>query len=615
MGIFAKLAAEKGIGFTSSGECVNAILETQDFRRIRDLPRRKWPEDPNTDLLVDLLSEQLRTSHADPSARLRPIQAAALRDIHDKRGCFVTARVGAGKTLTGALAPTVLETARSIFVTRGGILEDTRAALFKLANDWRIAPLTMTSYTKLSRDYDNLILGRLRPQLLVLDECDSMQSTKSGCWQVVNAYVREQRKLEKAQGLPHGSLCVVVAMCGTPADQSLNQYWHIVRLALGDEAAPVPKDWREKNQWCFAMDAKVPAEARWQPGALVRLDPNVIGATEFERARKAYGSRFSSTAGVVTTGDARPLNKLHIHAVELQAPDALRQIVTDMRNTWTTPDGHPFEYPLDLYRHCREAQCGFYGVWDPRPPPQWLLRRKEWHDVRNDILEHSRTYRTPGHLVRAIEAGLEDDDGAWARWKEERDRVDSDGKLAFKPNPVPRWVDDSTAEFCAQWAEQNKGLIWVEFKALGYKLEAMAGIPFYRQGTMDSKGNRLEQHKKGYPAIASVSACKYGLNLQHIFSRNLYASPMSTNSAWEQSMGRTHRDGQPEDIVTVEVGMMVREAYSSMKHAIEKAEMVQATLEQGQKLAYADVRDLGAVESLIKADADSMWSVDVQAFL
>lgn len=614
MGLFEKIAATKGIGFTESGQVVNAVKETIDFRRIRDLRKRIWQEDPETEELVDLLSDQLTTPGGRrKGARLRPIQATALREAHDLGGAFITARVGAGKTLTGALAPVVCESPRAIFITKGGILEDTRKALMEYALDWKIAPLTMASYSKLSRDYDNLILGRLRPTMIICDESDALQNTKSGCWQIISAYVKMIRKQEKAEGRPHGSLCKFIAMCGTPTDQSLNQYWHIIRLALGDELAPVPKDWQEKNQWGWAMDAKVPAESRWQPGALPRLDPSVEAPTEFDRGRRAYGSRFSKTPGVVTTGDARPINQLHIHAVELEAPDNLRDLVTNMRNTWTTPDGHPFEYPLDLFRHARELQCGFYGVWDPRPPAAWLARRKEWATVRDEILKHSHTYRTPGHLVRAIEAGIVDDDGTWQRWLDERDRRDADGKLLFKPNPVPVWVDDSTAKFCAEWMLETKGLVWCEFKALGYKLEQMTGIPYYRQGTLDKNGKRLQDHPKGYPAIASVSACKAGLNLQRTFSANLYASPMSTNSAWEQSLGRTHRDGQTEKVVTAEVCMMVRESYSSMMHAIEKAEMVQSTMQQAQKLAYADVRDLGAVEQLIKAGDDNMWSVSFEA--
>ncbi len=611
MGLFDKIAAEKGIGFTGSGQVVNAVKETIDFRRVRDLPRRVWQEDPTTDELVDLLTDQLRTPNGQQ--RLRPIQATALREGHDMRGAFITARVGAGKTLTGALLPTVLESPRPVFITKGGILEDTRAALYELSNDWRIAPLTMVSYSKLSRDYDNEILGRLRPTMIICDESDALQSTKSGCWRIIHEYVREQRKKEKAQGLLHGSLCVFVAMCGTPTDQSLNQYWHIIRLALGDDASPVPKDWQEKNQWCWALDAKVSAEARWQPGALPRLDPLAEGPTALDRARRAYGSRFSTTPGVVTTGDARPINELHIHARDLPAPESLRQLITEMRKTWQTPDGHPFDYQLDLFRHARELQCGFFGVWDPRPPAEWLARRKEWHQIRNDILKESRTYRTPHHLVLGVQKGLVDDDGAWGRWMEVKDRTDSRGKLVFKPNPIPVWVDDTTAEFCADWMERTKGLVWVEFQALGHKLEEMTGVPYYREGTMDKNGNRLQQHPKGRPAIASVSACKISLNLQRTFSANLYASPMSTNSAWEQSMGRTHRDGQTEKVVTVEVGMMVKEAYSSMMYAIEKAEMVQSTMKQAQKLAYANVRDLGAVEELIKVGLDEMWNVKYDA--
>lgn len=602
--ILANLSIKIGKTTTPSGNTANVVMETAELRRIRDAPRREWQEHPDLDLLVDTLTRAYRTPKGNQI--LRPVQAATLSELYEHRGAFVTSRVGAGKTLCGALAPVVLDDMTpAIYITRGGVVRDTRKALFELADHWQIRPITVTSYSQLALDYENVILGKLKPKLIVCDESDALQSPKSSAWKVIHHYVSELRRLEKIEGTGHGSKCVFMAMCGTPTDQSIKQYWHIIRLALG-ERAPVPRDFHEKNQWCWALDEKVTPESRWQPGALVRLDLNATGETELLRARNAYGSRFKSTAAVITTGDARPPNLLEIRGVELKAPPVLASMVRTMRATYETPDEHPFEMPMELWRHCREMQCGFYHVWDPRPPHEWLRVRKEWMEWRNAVLADSRTYRTPGHLVRGIEAGKVDDEGLWMAWKAMNP--------TFRPNPVPVWVDDTTLDYCAEWLEANPtGLCWAEFKALGFELSKRTGIPYYRAKGMDARGNCLSDHPRGKPAIASVKGCSYGLNLQRIFDRNLYASPMSTNKMWEQSLGRTHRDGQLSPTVTAEVLMMVSEAYSSMVYAIRKAEMVQATMKQGQKLVYADVRDFAGIEHLIARRDDQMWLQEIEA--
>ena len=101
MGLASDIAARLGRMTTPGGQVVNCVMETIDFRRVRDLPRREWTEDPTLDRLVAALTAALKTEHGTET--LRPVQAATLSELHDYRGAFVTARVGAGKTLIGAL--------------------------------------------------------------------------------------------------------------------------------------------------------------------------------------------------------------------------------------------------------------------------------------------------------------------------------------------------------------------------------------------------------------------------------------------------------------------------------------------------------------------------------
>lgn len=536
---------------------------------------------------------------------MRPVQVLALEELVRLRGAFVCARVGAGKTLIAGLSPIAAQIVgldmgkRPIYFTKAGVLKSTWGALEEASRHWRIQSMSMNTYSQLARDYDGKILGDLKPDLIILDESDACKNTNSGTWHNLAHYVTKVRKEEAY----FGEKLIVIAMCGTPTDTSLNQYWHISRLALG-ENAPVPRSFDEKNQWCAALDEKVTPESRWQPGALIRLSPDIDpNLPEVQRGRLAFGRRLVETPGVITTGESRPENKLHIVAQPLKAPAIIAESIIKMRETRCTPDGMPFETPMDLWRHCRELQCGFFNYWDPAPPTEWLLVRKHYWRLRDDVQGRYRL-STPGHVVKNIMAGAFDKKepdlvAAWKQWE------------AIRPTYVyevkPRWLDDSMVQHCARWLENTKGLLWVEFPALGDALERATGIAYHRQKSLDSQGRPLEDRNRKGPAIASVKSCSYGLNLQYQWHANAYATPMSTNSLWEQSLGRTHRDGQPAPIVTAETWMVCDEAYQSMLYALGRADMSRDTLQQAQKLCYADIRDFSAVERWVQL-GDEMWA-------
>lgn len=589
------------------GRAQNVVRETDELRRIRDMPRRVWEQNPRLEELIDLFTEEFRTPHG--TQRLRPVQALFLEETIALRGSFTCARVGAGKTISGGLAPLAAQLAgmglgkRAIYFTRAGVLESTRDALYAAAKHWKIQPVTLKSYSKLALDYESEILGNLQPDVIIADEADALKNTNTGAWRTLERYIRKVRQSEAF----HGEKLLFLPMCGTPTDTSMDQYWHLARAALG-ENAPVPRPYEEKNEWCSALDDGVDEESRWLPGALVRLSPGVDESlTPIKRARTAFGRRLVETPGVITTGDSRPQNKLHITALPLEAPPKVAEAIKSMRETWTTPDDYPFEMAMELWRHARELQCGFFNRWEPRPPVEWLLVRKAWWQRRDDVRARYRL-TTPGHVVKLIKSGAFDVKepelvAAWNDW--------ALTKPTFKYTVVPEWIDDTMTQACAEWIEKHpRGLLWVEFPALGDRLSELTGVPFYHSKALDSDRRHLERdHKAGYPAIASVKACSYGLNLQYKFDTALYPTPMSTNTLWEQSLGRYHRDGQPSPIVTAETWMVCDEAYQSMCYAINRAEHSQDTLQQSQKLCYADVRDFSAVEKWRERDTEGgLWA-------
>lgn len=307
---------------------------------------------------------------------------------------------------------------------------------------------------------------------------------------------------------------------------------------------------------------------------------------------------------------------LSITGVELVAAQPVREAIAHMRDTWTTPDGNPFETAVQLWGHCNEAQCGFYYVWDPRPPGDWLEAKRAWSKHLREKLSTSHKYRTPGQLVIALDAGtLRDPEGAalLAGWRAL--------EPTFVPNSVPVWMDDSTLRAAATWLTAPAGthgpedtgpdsrLCWVQYRCVGRRLSEMTGIPYFSKGGCDPAGNLVDHHKG--PAIVSINSCAKGRNLQYKWHQNLYTSPTSVAKRWEQSMGRTHRDGQRKrGGVTVSVYMLAAEAYAAMVYAIRRAQYIEQTTSQPQKLVYA-IRDLGAIERLIDRRSDDMWKSEV----
>lgn len=618
MSALDKIAGVTGKKFTPSGAMTNIVLETPEFRRVRDLPRRDWAASIVEQDAVEFLTKTFRK--AKGTQTLKPAQAAGLIETADQLGLFAPIRVGGGKTLLSLLISAMIAEAhdgsgladRCLLLTPASLVKKTQAEAYEYAKHWKIRPFSLESYEMLSRDKNGRIMTGLRPTIIIADEAHKLKSTTSACWKRLQRYVDQTRKEGKAAGLPWPHGLVFVAMSGTITTRSLREYWHIIRRCLGDQAMPMPSDWEEFNQWAQALDERVNPESRWQPDVFLRISPgfdkpaqNLSRLEQAEqllvRARQSYQDRLVSTPGVISTKEDIPPMSLNIKATALEAPPVIRDAIAEMRRTYKTPDDHPFEMPMELWRHCRELQCGFYYVWDPRPPIEWIEARTEWSQFLRDTLKGSK-YAAPMDIIEAIKLGELDDAGVRQRW--------IDIKNTFIPNTVPRWVDDTTLKYAADWlntGDRDSKLCWVEHRAFGPKLSEMTGIPYFGQEALDSTGRSIDAHRG--PAIVSVRSCSTGRNLQ-AWNANLYVSPMSKNDWWEQSMGRTHRDGQQADEVTVEILMMCREAYSSMVYAIREAEYTTQTLGMPQKLTYA-TRDLGNVEALIARRTDDLWKSEL----
>ena len=117
--------------------------------------------------------------------------------------------------------------------------------------------------------------------------------------------------------------------------------------------------------------------------------------------------------------------------------------------------------------------------------------------------------------------------------------------------------------------------MWTEHVAFGEQF----GANYYGAGT--------ELTNVEGPVVLSVKAHGEGKNLQR-WSRNLAVSCPSSGKAWQQLLGRTHREGQEADAVTADIYFHTQVLRDAWDTAVEDAHYLQDTTANRQKILYAN---------------------------
>jgi hypothetical protein len=385
-----------------------------------------------------------------------------------------------------------------------------------------------------------------------------------------------------------------VGLSGTITKRSIVDFHHILGWSI-PKFMPLPWLWLELISWADALDEKVALNRRISPGALMQFfNEEEMQLAQFEdqkAARRAYQRRLNETPGVVTSQDDRVSCSLSISAITISS--AGRSAVDDafkhLRWEWETPDGHPVADPVAFWRHCRELAIGCYYRWQPRPPPEWLDPRRLWCKFVRETLKSDRTVDSELEVARKHQ-----DAPVYIAWKEVRD--------TFVPNVEAVWMDHVVLQRAKDWMGEGPGIVWVEHIAFGHKLAELTGVDYYAAGGVNADKEPIELHDPELPLIASIASNSEGRNLQ-AWNRNLIISAMPTGILWEQMIGRTHRDGQQADEVTVDVIVGCAEQVEGFEQARRDAQYLQDTLGIPQKLIYADVM-FPTSESLTSSTSD-----------
>ncbi|MHA1574435.1 MAG: hypothetical protein ACTSX8_10625 [Alphaproteobacteria bacterium] len=571
-----------------------------EFRRVHNLPRRRWEEAPDLEDLVKLLSDHLST----PAGKMKlwPVQAAALREAHDVGGLFGPIAVGKGKALISLLAAVVMQAKRPLLIVPAALREQTNLSVLpEMAEHWQLHPaLKIVGYTEISLAKNSNMLEEYGPDLIVADEVHRLKNKRAGRTKRISRYMSEHSDTR------------FVALSGTVTNQSIKDYAHILRWCLKGNT-PLPESWQELSSWADVLDVDV--EDRPPECALS------IWAPEDGTVRQGYRDRLTETPGVIATKATELGVSLSITARRANFPPSMRRTLAHMIATWETPGGDTISEAIDLWRHVREVCLGFYYKWDPLPPRWWLDPRKAWKkDVRETLKNNRKKLDTElqvwnecadqhGRPRRPREPDVEEMTeleaskaetkyakavDAWqldyTKW---RDYIDPKHCLwcgwlsvkgQFEPNTVAEWVSDFALRDATKWMDDVGGIVWTEHVEFGERLAAVSGRPYFGAGKKANEG--IATHRGA--CIASVRAHCEGKNLQH-HSANLIVTPSSSGKTWEQLLGRTHREGQKADEVTNAVYLHAEELLDAFRKAMSRAEYLEHTLGSKQKLLYADI--------------------------
>lgn len=570
-----RLRAMVGRSFKRDG-----VPETPELHRVLDLPRRVWEERGDLEEFTLALTKYLRRPQG--TQMLRPVQAVALQELHDCGGLLGPIPVGVGKTLVSFLAPVVLEVERPVLVVPAKLRDKTLREFAVLGEHWRRHPkLEVLSYEKLSREGGTKYMQKLQPDLLIFDEAHKLKNGSAAVTRKVKNWMKACPQTR------------VIAMSGTITKRSLLDFAHILRWAL-PLSCPLPQSASELEAWAAAVDEIKNFEQRVQtsPGALTAFCSPLEKQQGLAGVRSGLRRRIQETPGVVACGGASVEASLNVSLYLVdEYGDEIKRLAARLHEG-VLPNGdvyvvegkeHSTQALQARWRIMRTLTSGFWYRWEPQPPKDWLELRSKWKKIVRGVLEEHVTGLESEALV--TRAAMQNRLGLGAHETyEEWSQVKDKHKWAV----VPVWEDDCVIERVRQWARKHSGLIWVSEVALGRRLEEELGLPYFHEMGRDSVGRTVEMMIPSDGCIVlSVASNSEGRNLQ-AWNDNLVISPPPTGNTWEQVIGRSHRQGQEADEVSVDVLIGCEVEWQCWQQAMKDARYA-SSIEGPKKLTYATI--------------------------
>lgn len=556
------------------------VAKTFELMRVVGLPRRVFDASMYPDASVLYAKSACGRkgcpycANGDPTLKL--IQNAMIIEAAQNSGGFFNVGVGQGKTLASFLIHDAIEANRTVLLVPAQLKTKTlEIDLPELRLHFKLPPIYradeyqgqtgvfVIGYEELSETKASDLLDKIRPDCIVADEAHKLRNAGAA---------RTKRFLRFCR---HNAV-KFVAMTGSAMSKSILDFAHLIELALGKNS-PLPADYPSKVQWSDCID-----KGNTEIGALSLL------CDDTESAREGFQRRFRETPGVIATIESAAQQPIELRLFKLVPPTSVVSALQALDKDWAW-DGEEYSLTLEVLRVERQLAQGFFyrPIWpNGVKDREWLQKRSAWQKAIRTRLKHTnRTGQDSPALLEALaEEGLWTPP-EWVDWLTVRDRPEPD-KEAIE---ISRWLVEKAIAWRDNFTEP--GIIWVDSPVIGEWL-AQTGIAFYGEG-QDDEVNELADYwlrqkqagtAQGQPTIAlSMRSHGTGKNLQ-AWSRNLVLYPPASSEAWEQMIGRTHRPGQIDEVVTFDVILACASAESAMDSALEYSKANEEKLGTPHKL-------------------------------
>lgn len=548
-----------------------------DLDRILALPVvEELPAEPIIEDYMD------RFARPDAEWELKPAQARALFWIENIHAGLFPMGVGSGKTLVAYLAPLVLgvDPDEVLVLVPAELRDQYRAEGEKYRRKgFNVEPMGLVqSYETLSRRDGLRALG-IEPKLVVCDEAHNFRNESAKGTQNFKAWIKEHPDVP------------LIFMSATLTTASLFDYAHLSQWTFGKALTPLPTSYSRLSAWARILDSKGsggramlgPEPGDWyQIQALMNderfrpPDAKSMGAVELARA--SFQRRFATAPGVVQTLEPSCDQPLTFSFLEEKIP-GISEVWTEVDRTWELPNGYEVEDQLRAAEKLKQISQGFYYYWDweeAEVDRDWMYRRAEYYrEVRRVLRDNRRGLFSLGDVEKAIRDGDFYDEklrAAWGHWST---------SLAGRPEPpetAAAWISDVVLVRALREAEEAikagmRPIIWYSHLAAVDRLEELAGERCGGRFEFARSGSGVRGDREGL--VASIAAHGTGLNLQ-AFNWNLILCSPANGGAWEQMIGRTHRQGQ-ESPVHVRVYTHTPSLKKAWRSALLDAKYLEAT--------------------------------------
>lgn len=537
--------------------------------RIAQLPVRNWQD--GGEEIVELLTAELRTPNG--TQRLFLPQAVGLLEIAEVGGGFLALNVGEGKTLVAGLAATVLAARSPILVTKGGLIDDTRAHLEVSSRQWKIPVdrIRIVGYEWLSRRQQADFFERnADTDLYIFDEAHAMKNVDYSQGKKPASVPVRYAKFRAAH--PNVS---AIALSGSPCEEGLLDYAHTLDWTLR-EGSPAPRTRPAQISLAHALDPE--ADEGGKP-PLKYFAKDYGAHRSYPELLAAYKARLHSTPGVIISRSSYSGARLTIEPLQIDLGPKLQRAFKKLRKLKMAPDDWDLSVDLggEAWQTARMLGVGYYPKHDPWPPEEWLAARRAFSKWQRQFLEASHEIETPGQLLDLMKAGRVHSP-TWERW--------CDIEPTFAINRKDTWLSDEVVTALAERlrSEERPVCIWSAHRGFSHALAKAAGIPYY--GSHGLCGSRKLRDETDH-CIASIAANSEGRNLQQFSDAWVVGMPGTTRGN-EQLIGRHYRTGQQADHVRIKYLATCAEHLSALDKALRRAQNLET--DQPQVLTRATIR-------------------------